>query len=251
MAKERLDVIVQNRLQITRSKAQGLIQTGCVTDANGTVLTKPGIRLEMDVPLQIRQREGFVSRGGDKLNFALESFGVSVTGKIAIDVGASTGGFTDCLLRRGVAKVYAVDVGYGQLDWTLRQDPRVIVLERCNIRNLSPDQLPERPDFFTVDCSFISLTLVLPALIRLLREKPEGIVLIKPQFEAGRNQVGRGGVVHDPNVHQQVIEAIATCAHSLGFKHFTCIPSPLLGPAGNTEFLALLKDYSPSHSEAG
>ncbi len=244
MIKERLDILVQQRFQVTRSKAQGLIQTGRVRDVAGEVLSKPGMRLPHDAPLKLLPGPQYVSRGGEKLAHALRHFNIDVRGRVAIDVGASTGGFTDCLLQHGAARVFAVDVGYGQLAWKLRQDPRVVALERCNIRALTQDKLDATPVFFTADCSFISLKLVLPPLLRLLDAAPEGVVLIKPQFEAGREQVGKGGVVRDPKVHDAVLEDITETARALGFHDVDITPSPLLGPAGNREFLAWLRAYS-------
>lgn len=243
MTKERLDILVQERFQLTRSKAQGLIQTNCIRSSAGEVLNKAGMRLDPQVELVLVEGPRFVSRGGEKLEHALKTFPVSVKDKVVLDTGASTGGFTDCLLQHGAAHVYAVDVGYGQLAWSLRQDPRVTVLERCNIRNLQKEQLAHEPDFFTVDCSFISLKLVLPCIVSLLSEDMEGIVLIKPQFEAGRDQVGKGGVVRDEKVHVQVVETITRFARDLGFCAVDHTPSPLLGPAGNREFLAWLREY--------
>jgi 23S rRNA (cytidine1920-2'-O)/16S rRNA (cytidine1409-2'-O)-methyltransferase len=243
MEKERLDSIVQGRYQVSRSKAQGLIQTGCITNTAGEVLNKPGMRMDPDTPLEMVGSPRFVSRGGDKLNHAFDNFPLSVQDKVVIDVGASTGGFTDCLLQHGAAKVYAVDVGYGQMAWELRQDARVVVLERCNIRTLTPDTLATPPEFFTADCSFISVKLVLSALLPLLAPDPEGVVLVKPQFEAGRERVSRGGVVRDPKVHEEVVENVTAYAHSLGFQEVAVTPSPLLGPAGNREFLAWLHDF--------
>lgn len=182
-----------------------------------------------------------MSRGGTKLEAALDHFALDVKGVTALDVGASTGGFTDCLLQRGAAKVYAVDVGYGQLAWRLRQDPRVVVLERTNARNLAPGDLEDRPTFFTVDCSFISLKLILGPVKSVVSEDAEGVVLIKPQFEAGRTQVGKGGVVRDAKVHDEVIQKLEHAFRELGFVSDPVIPSPLLGPAGNREFLAHLR----------
>ncbi len=239
--KVRLDELVQRRAGVSRSKAQGLIRTGKVRGADGTPLDRPGRTVPVDLELAIDAGQKYVSRGGTKLEAALEAFQLDVKERVAIDVGASTGGFTDCLLQRGAAKVFAVDVGYGQLDWNLRQDPRVMVLERTNIRNLSPDQLPMRPDFFTVDCSFISLRIVLPTVRALVAENAEGVALIKPQFEAGREEVGRGGVVRDPQIHAGVIASVRVAAESLGFTVPAVIESPLEGPAGNKEFLAHLK----------
>ncbi len=237
----RLDELVQRRTGYSRTKAQGLIHTGMVKSADGKPLTKPGHSVPDDLEFTIEEAPKFVSRGGSKLEAALDAYALNVTDKIAIDVGASTGGFTDCLLQRGAAKVYAVDVGYGQLDWKLRQDPRVVVLERTNIRNVTPEQIAERPSFFTVDCSFISLKLVLPPLTPLLARPAEGVVLIKPQFEAGRDQVGKGGVVRDPEIHTQVVENVRETAQTLGYTVANVMLSPLEGPAGNKEFLAHLK----------
>ena len=241
MSKARLDVIVQEAAGVSRSKAKGLIQTGKVTAADGTLLNKPGQQLDTDTPVVIDEGPRYVGRGGLKLEAALEAFNINVEGRIAIDVGASTGGFTDCLLQHGASKVYAVDVGYGQLDWKLREDDRVIVRERTNIRHLTPDQLPERPDFFTADCSFISLRLVLPPLKKLLAQPAVGIVLIKPQFEAGKEEVGKGGVVRDPAVQERVTQEVLRAAERVGFRARGVLPSPLLGPAGNREFLAHLE----------
>ena len=241
MKKERLDILVQRQAGVSRSKAQGLIHAGQVFGRDGRRLDKAGMRMPEDARLDIRDSPRFVSRGGEKLEVALEAFEPPVAGCVALDVGASTGGFTDCLLQHGAVRVYAVDVGYGQLAWKLRQDPRVVVIERCNIRYLEADRLDPRPSFFTVDCSFISLGKVLPPVVRLLAGNPAGIALIKPQFEAGRTQVGKGGVVRDQQVHEQVIEAVCSAARTLGFAKIDVLPSPLLGPAGNREFLAYLR----------
>jgi len=241
MKKERLDILVQRLAGVTRSKAQGLILTRNVIGPDGEVLDKPGMRLPDDTPLEILGEQPYVSRGGQKLEAALDAFKLNVEGVVAIDVGASTGGFTDCLLQRGAARVYAVDVGYGQLAWKLRQDTRVVVMERTNIRSLTPDQMPERPNFFTIDCSFISLRLVLPPLKALLAEQAEGVALIKPQFEAGKELVGKGGVVRDAEVHERVVSDVTEAARELGFQPAGVIPSPLTGPAGNREFLAHLR----------
>jgi len=241
MQKERLDTLVQRQAGVSRSKAQGLIRTGMVYLDNGTKLDKPGMRLADTTTLDIRESPRFVSRGGEKLEAALDAFKISVEGLVTIDVGASTGGFTDCLLQRGAARVYAIDVGYGQLAWSLRQDPRVVVMERTNIRHIKPDDLPERAQFFTTDCSFISLELVLPPLKPLLNCPAEGVVLIKPQFEAGRKQVGKGGVVRDIAVHEAVINKVLSSAVEFGYSHVGVIESPLTGPAGNREFLAYLR----------
>lgn len=238
--KVRLDSIVARRGGITRTQAQGLIRAGKVLASDGTVLDKPGLQIDEDTPLDIRESARFVSRGGEKLVAALDAFGLDITGRVAIDVGASTGGFTDCLLQRGASRVYAVDVGYGQLAWKLRSDPRVVVMERTNIRHVTPGDLPEQPDFFTADCSFISLRLVLPPLHALLAPGATGIVLIKPQFEAGREHVGKRGVVREPAVHEAVVASVLDSAREFGYTTGRTMPSPLLGPEGNREFLAEL-----------
>ncbi len=238
--KERLDVLVQRLMGVSRSKAQALIHTGQVYDDRGQKLDKPARRVPENIVLRVRERPRYVSRGGEKLEAALRAFPIVVEGRVAIDVGASTGGFTDCLLQRGAARVYAVDVGYGQLAWSLRNDPRVVLLERVNIRYLKPEAFPERPNLFTVDCSFISLRVVLPALKELLAPQAEGVVLIKPQFEAGPEEVSRGGVVRDPEVRQRIASEVLQAAEGLGFVSRGVIPCPVLGPAGNQEFLAHL-----------
>jgi 23S rRNA (cytidine1920-2'-O)/16S rRNA (cytidine1409-2'-O)-methyltransferase len=238
--KERLDTLVQRLAAVSRSQAQGMIHTGMVYSVEGEKLDKPGMRLPADMPLDIREEPRFVSRGGEKLEAAFEAFALDVKGQVAIDVGASTGGFTDCLLQHGAAKVYAVDVGYGQLAWKLRQDSRVVVMERTNIRRLDADALDEAPTFFTADCSFISLRLVLPPILELAAPNAEGVVLVKPQFEAGRENVGKGGVVRDPEVHERVLADMETSARALGFVPGPVMPSPLTGPAGNREFLMRL-----------
>ena len=247
MERERLDILVQRFAGVSRSKAQGLIHTGHVFDAAGNRLDKPGQRLPEDTPLDIREPEGYVSRGGDKLEAAIQAFQPALRGRVAIDVGASTGGFTHCLLEHGAGRVYAVDVGYGQLAWALRQDNRVVVMERRNIRHVTPEEFDPAPSFFTADCSFISLRVVLPAVTPLLGRSPEGIALIKPQFEAGRAQVGKGGVVRDEAVRAGVVDEVCTAARALGFQEIDVIPSPLLGPAGNVEFLAYLHHFTGGH----
>lgn len=240
MEKERLDILVQRLAGVTRSKARGLIQTGHVYGPEGQKLDKPGMRLNSDTAIEVREEPRFVSRGGEKLEAAFEAFDFDVTGRVAIDVGASTGGFTDCLLQHGAAFVYAVDVGYGQLAWRLRQDSRVRVMERTNIRNLGPDAFEKRPGVFTADCSFISLRLVLPVLKVLLDTPAEGVVLIKPQFEAGKDAVGKGGVVRDETVQDKAVSDVLEAASILGFQSRGVVPSPLKGPKGNQEFLAHL-----------
>jgi 23S rRNA (cytidine1920-2'-O)/16S rRNA (cytidine1409-2'-O)-methyltransferase len=234
-SKERLDVLLVERgLAESRAQAQRLIRAGLVRVAD-QVTDKPGARVAVGVEIAVQARPRFVSRGGEKLDAALERFGLDVTGAVAADVGASTGGFTDCLLQRGARRVYAIDVGYGQLDWRLRKDPRVVVLERTNVRYL--ESLPEPVDLVTADVSFISLGLILPVVVRWLRPGGRVVALIKPQFEAGRREVGRGGVVRDPVVRRVVLERVVGAAAELGLGLHGLMISPLRGPAGNVEFL--------------
>ncbi|HET89806.1 MAG TPA: TlyA family RNA methyltransferase [Chloroflexi bacterium] len=236
VSKERLDVLVVERgLAESRSQARRLIWAGLV-QAAGQVMDKPGTRVASDVEITLQERPRFVSRGGEKLDAALARFGVDVTGVVAADVGASTGGFTDCLLQRGAARVYAIDVGYGQLAWRLRNDPRVIVMERVNARYL--ENLPELVALVTIDVSFISLALILAMVPGWLHPEGQVIALIKPQFEAGRRSVGKGGVVRDPAVHRQVLRRVLSAAAAEGLWLHGLMPSPLRGPAGNVEFLA-------------
>jgi 23S rRNA (cytidine1920-2'-O)/16S rRNA (cytidine1409-2'-O)-methyltransferase len=235
MERERLDVLLHNMgLADSREQARRLIMAGQVS-VNGETADKPGTRILPTATIHIEARPPYVSRGGLKLEAALSGFGVDVRGLVAADIGASTGGFTDCLLQHGAARVYAVDVGYGQLAWGLRQDPRVVVMERVNARYLRA--LPETVDLITVDVSFISLKLVLPAVMPLLKPVGGIIALVKPQFEAGRTQVGKGGVVRDPAVHLAVLQDLLGWASTHGLQTRGLIPSPLRGPAGNIEFL--------------
>jgi 23S rRNA (cytidine1920-2'-O)/16S rRNA (cytidine1409-2'-O)-methyltransferase len=214
----------------------------------GQVSDKPGRQVEADAQLSVDEGFPFVSRGGLKLTAALDHFAVDVRARVIADVGASTGGFTDCLLQRGASRVYAIDVGYGQLAWVLRQDPRVIVMERTNARFLKT--LPEAVDLVTIDASFISLRLLLPAVKGWLCDNGAVIALIKPQFEAGRRQVGKKGVVRDPQVHRQVLLDVLAWATAHGWGLRGLIPSPLRGPAGNVEFLVYLKPDRPSEQIA-
>jgi 23S rRNA (cytidine1920-2'-O)/16S rRNA (cytidine1409-2'-O)-methyltransferase len=237
--RQRIDILLVERdLASSRTEAQRLVMAGEVT-VNGQLVTKPGTQTSTDAQIDIAERLPYVSRGGLKLEAALDAFDISVRQVVAADVGASTGGFTDCLLQRGAQRVYAIDVGYGQLAWTLRQDERVVVMERTNARHL--ESLPEPIHVATVDVSFISLTLILPRICRWL--VPEGVALplIKPQFEAGKSRVGKGGVVRDPQVHREVLERILTWAAQNGLPPSGLIRSPITGPAGNVEFLALLR----------
>lgn len=236
MAKERLDVLIAEReLTESRNKAQRLIRAGEVR-VEGQIANKPGTRVATDAEITLEAKPPFVSRGGKKLEAALERFDIDVADAVAADVGASTGGFTDCLLQHGARRVYAIDVGYGQLHWKLRNDPRVEVMERTNARYL--ESLPESVGLVTVDVAFISLTLILPAAVDWLRSDGQVIALIKPQFEAGPQHVEKGGVVRDPVVHRQVLEKVLEAAAEYGLSLRGLMPSPLQGPAGNVEFLA-------------
>ncbi len=238
--KTRLDrLLVERGLAPSREQARRLIMAGEV-QVGGRVVDKPGRLVPEDAPVEVRRQPRYVSRGGLKLEAALDRFGLDVSGKVVVDVGASTGGFTDCLLQRGAAKVYAVDVGYGQLAWKLRQDPRVIPLERTNIRYLEALPGGELADLAVIDASFIGLRLVLPATLRLLKPDGQVIALVKPQFEAGRQDVGKGGVVRDPQVHRRVLEEVAALAQELGLTVAGLTVSPAPGPAGNVEFLIWL-----------
>jgi 23S rRNA (cytidine1920-2'-O)/16S rRNA (cytidine1409-2'-O)-methyltransferase len=237
-SKQRLDVLVLERgLAATREKARGMIMAGEVL-VNGRVADKPGMQVSFGVDLEVKSKPQFVSRGGLKLAHALEAFQASVVGLVCADVGASTGGFTDCLLQNGAAKVYALDVGYGQIDLRLRSDPRVVVMERVNARYV--DNLPVPVQFATIDASFISLRLLLPVVKNWLSPAGSLIPLIKPQFEAGPSDVGKGGVVRDSRVHRRVLLEVLTFAASLGFAVSGLTTSPIKGPAGNMEFLSLL-----------
>jgi 23S rRNA (cytidine1920-2'-O)/16S rRNA (cytidine1409-2'-O)-methyltransferase len=237
-AKERLDVLVAAKgLARSREFGQRLIMAGEVL-VNGQPVTKPGTRVPVGAEISVVQRPPYVSRGGEKLAAALDRFAIDPTGWVCADVGASTGGFTDCLLQAGADKVYAVDVGYGQLAWSIRQDARVVVMERVNARHL--DNLPEVVDFASVDVSFISLRLILPVVKGWLSPDGQVVALVKPQFEAGREAVGKGGVVKDPETHTQVLDEITAFAREVGFHVHGLIPSPLKGPAGNVEFLLWL-----------
>lgn len=236
--KKRLDLLVcEKGLAKSRQAAQSLIMAGKIL-VNDQPADKPGMRVDADAVIVNREPEpAYVSRGGLKLACAIDAFGIDVTGNICLDVGASTGGFTDCLLQRGAARVYAVDVGYGQLDWKLRGDARVIVIERTNIRHASADLFPESFDLITIDVSFISLKIVIPAVIRFLKPDAGIVALIKPQFEVGKGMVGKGGVVRDPLLHQAVIDDLSGFIETLGIKNKGVLTSPITGPKGNREFL--------------
>jgi 23S rRNA (cytidine1920-2'-O)/16S rRNA (cytidine1409-2'-O)-methyltransferase len=237
-AKQRLDILLVERgLAPSREKARGMIMAGEVS-VDGHIVDKPGAPTQLTAALTTKEKPRFVSRGGEKLAGALKAFNFDVQGRICADVGASTGGFTDCLLQNGVARVYSIDVGYGQLDYSLRQDNRVVVMERINARYL--EKLDEMVNLVTIDASFISLKLLLPVVRGWLQSQSDVISLIKPQFEAGRHDVGKGGVVKNPEIHIRVLEEILTFAAHEGFSIKGLTLSPLKGPAGNIEFLAWL-----------
>ena len=240
--KKRLDVLLTEQgYADTRSKAQAIIMAGLVY-VDGQKADKPGISYEETVSLEVRGETcPYVSRGGLKLEKALRNFGVEPKGYVCSDSGASTGGFTDCLLQQGASKVFAIDVGYGQLDFKIRNDPRVVVMERTNIRYVTPEQLGEPLDLSVIDVSFISLKIVLPAIKALLkRESGQVLCLIKPQFEAGKEKVGKKGVVREPETHKEVLDNFVALADELGFTILGLTFSPVKGPEGNIEFLGHL-----------
>ncbi|MBE6993023.1 MAG: TlyA family RNA methyltransferase [Ruminococcaceae bacterium] len=239
--KKRLDALMVERgLEQSRERAKALIMSGVVY-VNDQKADSAGQAYPTDVQIEVRGHTlKYVSRGGLKLEKALDWFRIDPADKIVMDVGASTGGFTDCLLQRGAQKVYAVDVGYGQLAWSVRTDPRVVCMERCNIRYVTPDQVPDKLDLAVIDVSFISLRLVLPAVQALLKENAEVVALIKPQFEAGREKVGKKGVVREASTHIEVIESTIAFAKSIGFGVKGLTFSPIRGPEGNIEFLVWL-----------
>ncbi len=240
--KKRLDVLLVEQLYAdTRSKAQAIIMAGQVY-VNGQKADKPGTSYEETVQIEVRGDTcPYVSRGGLKLEKALRNFGVDPTGFVCSDSGASTGGFTDCLLQQGAKKVFAIDVGYGQLDWKIRSDERVVVMERTNIRYVTPEDLGEPLDLSVIDVSFIGLEIVLPTIKNLLKPgQGQVLCLIKPQFEAGKENVGKKGVVRDPKIHQMVLDNFVSLAKSLDFTILGLTFSPVKGPEGNIEFLAHL-----------
>ena len=240
--KERLDVLlVQRGLAPSREKAKAMIMEGNVY-VNDQKEDKAGANFDTEVPIEVRGNTlAYVSRGGLKLEKAVKRFALSLDGLVCMDIGASTGGFTDCMLQNGAAKVFAVDVGYGQFAWKLRQDPRVVCMEKTNIRYVTPEDIGEPLDFASVDVSFISLTKVLPPAKELLKDEAEMVCLIKPQFEAGREKVGKKGVVRDKKVHLEVIEKVIAFAGELGFSVLHLEFSPIKGPEGNIEYLVHLK----------
>jgi len=240
MKKVRLDTLLVDRGIITgRERARAVIMSGNVF-ISGNRADKPGMQVDPESEIEVRSLPEYVSRGGLKLEKALAYFNVSPDGKICIDCGASTGGFTDCLLKNGADKVYAIDVGYGQLAWKIRSDPRVVSMERTNIRYVTPAMLENTPELAVIDVSFISLELVLPIVQSLLTEDGEAICLIKPQFEAGRGKVGKKGVVRDRETHREVLEAFISNAGKSGFNVRGLTFSPIKGPEGNIEYLGYL-----------
>lgn len=239
--KKRLDVLmVEKGLEQSRERAKALIMSGIVY-VGGQKAESPGQSYPENSEIEVRGKKlPFVSRGGLKLQKAIEYFGIDPKDKVVMDIGASTGGFTDCLLQHGAKKVYAVDVGYGQLAWSIRTDPRVVCMERCNIRYVTPEQIGEPLDMAVTDVSFISLKLVLPVAKSLMHGNGEAVALIKPQFEAGKEKVGKKGVVRDPKVHQEVIQEILDFSKGIGFGIKGLTFSPIKGPEGNIEFLVYL-----------
>ena len=239
MPRVRADVLVVERgLASTRSKARALILAGAVLGADDRRIDKPGEMLDPDEALRLKGEPlPFVSRGGLKLQAALEGLAIDVTGAVCMDVGASTGGFTDCLLQRGAAKVYAVDVGYGQLAWSLRQDPRVVVIERTNIRHMDPGLVQEPCDVVVIDVSFISLEIVVPAALRFARSGATLVALVKPQFEVGRGEIGKGGIVRDAAARAGALEKIRAVLEGLGLTSVRALDSPIVGAKGNHEYL--------------
>jgi len=239
--KKRLDVLlVEHGYAETRTKAQAIIMSGLVYVA-GQKADKPGVSYEENISIEVRTGGcPYVSRGGLKLEKALRDFGVDPTGYVCSDSGASTGGFTDCLLQQGASKVFAIDVGYGQLDWKIRSDPRVVVMERTNVRYVTPEDLGEPLDLSVIDVSFISLRIVLPVIKTFLKPTGQVLCLIKPQFEAGKEKVGKKGVVRDPAIHKEVLDDFVALTQEIAFKILGLTFSPVKGPEGNIEFLAHL-----------
>jgi len=259
--KRRLDLhLLTLGLASSRQQAQRLIRAGKVRDAHGQRLEKPGQEVAEEAFVEVEQPPRFVSRGGDKLLGALQAFPVEVEGRVCLDGGISTGGFTDCLLQHGASRVYGIDVGYGQTAWSLRTDERVVLRERTNLRRLTPEELyradDQRPTLAVADVSFISLALVLPALRGLMVAEGrdvddcQAIVLVKPQFEVGRQRVGKGGVVRDPLAHRDAITAVIEAANPLGWKPAGLVASPLTGPAGNHEYLLWLSSRDEPQIES-
>ena len=250
--KERLDVLLVNRnLAESREKAKAIIMSGIVY-VDGQKEDKAGTMFEDTVSVEVRGHTlAYVSRGGLKLEKAMTHFGVTLNGKICMDVGASTGGFTDCMLQNGAVKVYSVDVGHGQLAWKLRNDERVVCMEKTNIRYVTPEDIPDRIQFASIDVSFISLTKVLGPVKELLTEDGQIVCLIKPQFEAGREKVGKKGVVREKSTHLEVIDSVIAFAKSIGFGILNLEFSPIKGPEGNIEYLLYLQNHPELADEKG
>lgn len=246
--KQRLDrLLVEKGMAPSRQRAQAMIMAGKVL-VNNRPAAKAGCLVGLNDRVELKGKDiAYVSRGGLKLEGALQKLELGLSGSVCLDVGASTGGFTDCLLQKGAARVYAVDVGYGQLAWKLRQDPRVVVIERTNIRHLSTETIAESVDLATIDVSFISLRIVVPVVRPFLKNKARILALIKPQFEVGKDQVGKGGVVRDAVLHRNVVQNLSAFFAASGFIYETVIPSPILGPKGNREFFILLQ-HRPDES---
>ncbi len=246
--KDRLDhLLVRQGLAQSRDVAVRMILAGEVK-VNGTIVDKPAKSILVDATIEIPKHSArFVGRGGDKLAAALEACSIDPQGMVCLDVGCSTGGFTDCLLQRGAARVYAVDVGYGQFDWRLRQDPRVVLIERTNIRYIDPSTIPEPVGLVVIDVSFISLTKVLPPIIQFLSLGARVIALVKPQFEVGKGQVGRGGIVRDESQRQEVLQRIIRFAANVGLQTAQTLDCPIKGKKGNHEILAIFEFVSPFH----
>ena len=244
--KTRLDhAIVEKGLAQSRQRARALIMAGKVF-VNNRPIDKPGAPVSSSDHIILKGNDiPYVSRGGLKLEKALQVFNISTEGLVCLDVGASTGGFTDCLLQHGATSVYAVDVGYGQMAWKLRQDPRVVVMERTNIRYLPAESIPRPVDLVTIDVSFISLKIVVPAVLKFMKKSAKILALIKPQFEVGKGKVGKGGVVRDPALHESVIKDLSDFFLKTGLSCNSVVPSPILGPKGNREFIIYLA-YSNS-----
>ena len=239
MTKRRIDsLLVEKGLAESRAKAQALIMAGEVV-VSGKANIKPGTLIAEEAVINILKPPPFVSRGGVKLDYALDQFQLDVTSKVVADIGASTGGFTDCLLKRGASRVYAIDVGYGQIDYRLRQDSRVVVMDRVNARY--PIALPEKVDLATIDLAFISVEKVIPSVVKLIKDSGYLLVLIKPQFEAERGEVGKGGVIRQPLVHARVLGRFIAWMVDHGFRLGGLVASPILGASGNKEFFILLK----------
>ncbi|OYD09823.1 TlyA family RNA methyltransferase [Paludifilum halophilum] len=254
LSKERLDVLlVEKGFFESRQQAQRAIMAGLIR-IDGERVDKAGTKVRQDARIQrIGNEHPYVSRGGLKLEKAIQAFSLDLSGRVVLDIGASTGGFTDCALQNGARRVYAVDVGYGQLAWKLRQDDRVVVMERTNFRYMKPGDLSgERPDFATIDVSFISLSRILPPLKTLLKESAQVVALVKPQFEAGRKQVGKKGIVRDSRIHREVLTRFSSMAGDEGFYLSGLVPSPITGAGGNIEFVSLLYRDSTqtTHSSA-